>query len=63
MDIIYSFGQYSQDGKLIDRLNLKEINEDENWFHSREEAIAWLKAQDQEVLDGMALILVESFIP
>jgi hypothetical protein len=63
MDIIYTFGRYSPDGILIDGINLKEIDEDANWFHSREEAITWLKAQDREVFDGLALILLEYFMP
>jgi hypothetical protein len=48
---------------LIEGINLKEINEDDNWFHSRDEAISWLKAQDRDLFDGLALILVESFLP
>jgi hypothetical protein len=63
MTIIYTFGQYSEDGRLIEGINLKEINEDDNWFHSRDEAISWLKAQDRDLFDGLALILVESFLP
>jgi hypothetical protein len=63
MRIVYQFNKLWENGRLEDLNYPEEINEDENWFKSREDAFAWLKKLDPEIFDGVTLVLTEMIFP
>jgi len=61
MNTVFMFQSLSNDGRLEDIKGSDGKIEDENWFKTREEAIAWLEIQESERFDGDTLILTEMF--